>query len=147
MSESVKWTELVNKSVHTGDDMDIGDIEAISRDFIVVKRGYVNVHRYYVPVSKAEGWDGNVLWIKPTENQVKENYERNVDPNPASFYLKGDTMYNVDSFPKVPTLVSRYQAPVYPKASTEQQRVYKCVLCEATFRDEDELSAHVTRNH
>lgn len=55
------WIELINESVHTTDDIDIGDIDAVSRDFIVVKRGYVNIHYYYIPISKVEGWDGHVL--------------------------------------------------------------------------------------
>ncbi len=34
------WTGLINESVHTSDDKDIGDIEAVNRDFVVVKRGF-----------------------------------------------------------------------------------------------------------
>jgi hypothetical protein len=55
------WTDLMNKSVHTSDDINISDISAVSRDFIVVKRGFVNVHYYYISISKVEGWDGRVL--------------------------------------------------------------------------------------
>jgi hypothetical protein len=57
------WMSLINESVHTSDDIDIGDIDAVSRDFIVVKRGFVNTHYYYIPISKVEGWDSNVLWL------------------------------------------------------------------------------------
>jgi hypothetical protein len=46
------WIELINESVHTADDIDIGDIDAISRDFI--KRGFVNVYHYYIPITKVE---------------------------------------------------------------------------------------------
>jgi hypothetical protein len=35
------WIDLINESSHTSDDVDIGDIDAVSRDFIVVKRGFV----------------------------------------------------------------------------------------------------------
>jgi hypothetical protein len=35
------WVDLINESVHTVDDIDIGDIDAVSRDFVVVKRGFV----------------------------------------------------------------------------------------------------------
>jgi putative aminopeptidase FrvX len=38
-----KWIDLLNESVHTSDDIDIGDIIAVSRDLVVVKRGFVNV--------------------------------------------------------------------------------------------------------
>jgi hypothetical protein len=41
------WTELINGSVYTSDDVNIGDIEASSRVFIVVKRGFV---RYIITI-------------------------------------------------------------------------------------------------
>jgi hypothetical protein len=72
------WIGLIDESVHTSDDVDIGDIDAVSRDFVVVKRGFVNVHYYYIPVSKVEGWDGHVLWLKITEQEVIRNYEREI---------------------------------------------------------------------
>ena len=148
MSKYVKWTELVNESVHTANDIDIGDVEAISRNFIVVKRGFVNVHHYYIPIGKVEGWDGNVLWIKPTETQVKENYERNVEPNPASYYLKDQSMFNAASFPEVPLLESRHRPHVYPTPSTgDTPKSYRCDLCDMTFGSEDELSSHITEKH
>jgi hypothetical protein len=59
--KKLRWIDLINESVHTSDDVDIGDVDAVSRDFIVVKRGIVNVHYYYVPIGKVEGWDGSVL--------------------------------------------------------------------------------------
>ena len=70
------WIELINESVHTSDDVDIGDIDAVSRDFVVIKRGFVNVHYYYIPIDKVEGWDNNVLWLKIKEEEVKRKYER-----------------------------------------------------------------------
>ncbi|HET6807821.1 MAG TPA: hypothetical protein VFH28_02065 [Nitrososphaera sp.] len=37
-NENSSWTDLIGESVHTSDDQDIGDIEAVSRNFIVVKK-------------------------------------------------------------------------------------------------------------
>ena len=37
-NEPSDWTDLINESVHTSDDQDIGSIEAVSRNFIVVKK-------------------------------------------------------------------------------------------------------------
>ena len=31
------WIDLINESVHTSDDVDIGDVDAVSRDFVAVK--------------------------------------------------------------------------------------------------------------
>jgi hypothetical protein len=71
-----KWEDMIDQSVHTTDDMDIGDIDALSRDFIVVKRGYLNEHYYYIPITKVEGLDGEVLWLKIKQDEVKSKYER-----------------------------------------------------------------------
>ena len=78
--EKEEWIDLLNESVHTSDDIDIGDIYAVSRNFVVVMRGLINVHYYYIPINKVEGWDGNVLWLKVSENAVKEKYERKKFP-------------------------------------------------------------------
>ena len=57
-NEKKEWRDLLNESVHTSDDVDIGDIYAVSRNFIVVMRGLINIHYYYIPINKVEGWDG-----------------------------------------------------------------------------------------
>lgn len=68
-----QFVDLVNESVHTSDDSDIGDIEAVNNNFVVIKRGFVNVPYYYIPVSLVEGWDGKVLWLKINEKEVEKN--------------------------------------------------------------------------
>jgi hypothetical protein len=96
------WIALVDESVYTSDDIDIGDIDALSRDFIVVKRGFVNIHYYYIPVSKVEGWDGNVLWLKITEEEVIRKYERDdIVPDPSRYYVKDYHMYKTVYYPEL----------------------------------------------
>lgn len=51
-SESRQWKDLIDESVHTSDDIDIGDIEAVSKSFVVVKLGLIKVHYYYIPLSR-----------------------------------------------------------------------------------------------
>jgi hypothetical protein len=45
-SKALGFSDLINESVNTIDDVDIGDINAANRHFIVVKRGFVNLHYY-----------------------------------------------------------------------------------------------------
>src|SRR5947207_5770619 len=107
------WLDLVNESVHTSDDIDIGDIDAVSRDFVVVKRGFVNVHYYYIPITKVEGWDGNVLWLKATESEVKEKYERDKTPDPLQYYLKDYAYYSSLHYPELTTIPLRDTRPFF----------------------------------
>jgi hypothetical protein len=137
LSEDKKdWISLIDESVHTYDDVDIGDVYAISRNFIVVKRGFVNIHYYYIPVKKVKGWDGNVLWLKVTENEIKEKYERDTIPDPNQYFVKdypyysGFTGYN---YP-LPVIVRRYSEAYLDVTKSQQEEhvpdIYKCALCE-----------------
>jgi hypothetical protein len=88
-SEATKsLTDLTQESVHTSDDVDIGDIEATSKETIVIKRGIINVHYYYIPVSKVEGWDEHIVWLTITEQEVKDKYEKSLEPDPSKYYTK-----------------------------------------------------------
>jgi hypothetical protein len=143
-----KWEDMINQSVHTADDVDIGDIDALSRDFIVIKRGYLNEHYYYVPISKVEGWDGNVLWLNVIEDEVKTNYERKIVPDPSRYYIKDYPVYSAQ-FPELRLIPPKYERPdrraaIIPPGDPKK---YGCALCEKTFKTEQELSHHVASAH
>ena len=155
-NEPSSWTDLINESVHTSDDQDIGEVEAVSRNFIVVKEGLVNVHRYYIPLHRVEGWDGKVVWLKITEDAVKTNYERDSAPDPYNYHYS--TAPTVDpsnvvrrfqiNMPKIPPRAQE-EKPflVSQESSREEERVFLCNLCNAAFKTDDELGSHVESNH
>ncbi|HZA48343.1 MAG TPA: DUF2171 domain-containing protein [Nitrososphaera sp.] len=154
--EPSSWTDLINESVHTSDDQDIGEVEAVSRNFIVVKKGLVNVHRYYIPLHTVEGWDGKVVWLKITEDAVKTNYERDSAADPYNYhYSRAPTVdpSNVVrrfqiNMPKIPPRAQE-EKPflVSQESSREEERVFLCNLCNAAFKTDDELGSHVESNH
>ncbi len=150
-SEKTNWIDLINESVHTSDDVDIGDIEAVSRDFVVIKRGFINVHYYYVPISKIEGWDGDVLWLKITEDEVKRNYERDVVPDPSRYYVKEYPYYSTSYYPALTRIPQRYRRPAYsvvqPPLPESEQKMFKCDICGGLFKTEDDFSGHVKAQH
>lgn len=149
IGEKKHWIDLINESVHTSDDVDIGDVDAVSRNFVVVKRGFVNVHYYYIPANKVEGWDNNVLWLKVPEEHVKRNYERDVVPEPSRYYMKDFPGYTA-VYPEVEVILPRYSSkPAYTAKNTtpEEFRVHLCELCQTVFDTEDDLSRHVNSNH
>ncbi len=169
-SEKSSWMDVTNESVHTSDDVDIGDIEAINRDFIVIKRGYIHVHRYYVPMTKVEGWDGHVVWLKITEEEVKRNYERDRVPDPSSYYIQDESYaearpYTKAYFPEMPIIEAKGSTHILPSiTSTEKSKAeafggkateehrgsargYTCELCGSNFSTEDDLSSHVMSSH
>lgn len=96
-SETTKsLTDLTQGSVHTSDDIDIGDIEATNKEVIVVKRGVSIIHNYYIPIDRVEGWDEHVVWLNIPEQEVKDKYEKNLEPDPSKYYTKNQSYGNLD---------------------------------------------------
>src|SRR5690348_4825111 len=125
------WTGLINESVHTSDDEDIGDIEAVNRDFVVVKKGFRKVHHYYIPVDLVEGWDRDVLWLKITEDEVRRNYERSTPPNPAKYYMHARSTiqsppFDITKLPELRILQERYAEPTTPEFKAEEPNTFSC---------------------
>ena len=48
----------------------------ITFQLLVIKRGIRNVHYYYIPIDKVEGWDKSIVWLNITEKEVKNKYEK-----------------------------------------------------------------------
>ncbi len=150
------WTDLIGESVHTSDDQDIGDIEAISRNFIVVKKGFVNVHRYYIPLHRVEGWDGKVVWLKISEEVVEKDYERNTAPDPFNYHYSSAPTVEASNvirrfqinMPKIPPRAQEERPFVVSKElPAQEQGVFQCSLCSSKFKSDDELSNHVETSH
>jgi hypothetical protein len=137
-----KWIDLKNESVHTVGDIDIRDIDAVNVDFIVVKRGFVNVHYYYIPIYQVEGWDGHVLWLKITEDETKSRYEREIVPDPSRYYVKDYPYYAAT------VIQPRHKRPIFTAPPTvDVPVVYKCDLCNITVQNAEELGKHVISQH
>jgi hypothetical protein len=110
-----------------------------------VKRGFINIHYYYIPISKVEGWDGHVLWLTVAEQLVKHTYERDKIPDPNYYYVK-DFPYYSALYSPLPLIPSRYIAPSYAniaKLGESVPRIFRCDLCEQVFSSEEELSKHM----
>jgi hypothetical protein len=143
-----KWIDLINESVHTVDDVDIGDINAVNVDFIVVKRGFVNVHYYYIPIHRVEGWDGHVLWLKITETEAKTKYEKDMVPNPSRYYVKDYPHYAATNYPELLIIQPKHKRPIFTAPPTpDMPTVYKCDLCDTIMQSGEELSKHVASQH
>jgi hypothetical protein len=93
-----------------------------------------------------QGWDGNVLWLSISEETVKANYERDTTtPDPSAYYVKGEEdKFTGTQWKEFARIEQRYTAPTYtvvPRGA-EEPPIYRCVLCDTTFRTDEEFSRH-----
>lgn len=77
---------------------EIGEIEAMNKDTIVVKKGKRGGKYYYIPIDRVEGWDGHVVSLTITEDEAKQ-FEKKDKPDRSVYFTK-DLGYGSDAIEK-----------------------------------------------
>jgi len=76
----IPWEELIHKHVRTSDNIDIGDVDRIGNEFVIVRDGFVHIHIYYIPKQYLTHYDGSSLWIAVPSDLVSVKFERKSEP-------------------------------------------------------------------
>jgi hypothetical protein len=83
MDEELKipWEEIIHKHVRTTDNVDIGDVDKVGNEFIVVREGVANVHLYYLPKKYIIKYDGSSLWLNLSSTLASSKFEKKNEPS------------------------------------------------------------------
>jgi hypothetical protein len=60
--------------------VEVGYVERIGNEFIVVREGVADVHIYYVPKTYIKEYDGAQLWIDAPSGLVRSKFELEREP-------------------------------------------------------------------
>jgi hypothetical protein len=83
----IPWEEVIHKRVKTTDDVDIGDIERVGNDFIVVREGVGKARLYYIPKAYINNYDGSALYVAAPSALVSAKFERETEPTPEEIRM------------------------------------------------------------
>jgi hypothetical protein len=83
MDEGLKidWDEIIHKHVRAADNVDLGDVDKVGNEFIVVREGFANVHLYYIPKKYIIKYDGSSLWLNLSSTLASAKFERKNEPS------------------------------------------------------------------
>ena len=84
---TIPWEEVIHKRVKTTDNVDIGDIELVGNEFIVVREGVARVRHYYIPKSYINNYDGSSVYVAVASGLVSAKFERETEPTPEEIKL------------------------------------------------------------
>ena len=76
----IPWEEIIHKHVMSSDNVDIGDVDKVGNDFLVIRDGVVNIHLYYIPKQYVERYDGSSLWVSEPSDLISSKFEREHEP-------------------------------------------------------------------
>ncbi len=87
---NIPWEEIIHKRVKTTDNVDIGDVEKVGNEFIVVREGVAKIHLYYIPKSYINNYDGSSLYVDAPSGLVSAKFERDTEPTPEEIKMLGE---------------------------------------------------------
>ena len=68
------WTRLLNKSVYSIDGKKIGFLRKVIADYMLIKKGFIILTKYFVPTSLAESVSKKGIRIRVTAIEAKTKY-------------------------------------------------------------------------
>ena len=78
----IEWANVIHKHVRASDNVDIGDVERVGKEYLVVRQGVAKVHVYYVPKACVSNYDGSYLYLNVPNDFARKRFERDNDPTP-----------------------------------------------------------------
>src|ERR671910_693565 len=76
----IEWAEVIHKHVRAADDVDMGDVQRVGNEFIVVRQGVAKVHLYYIPKVCISNYDVSSLYLNVPSDFVRSRFERESEP-------------------------------------------------------------------
>jgi uncharacterized protein (TIGR02271 family) len=74
MNTTIDWNDVIKKEARGINDEDLGEVQLVEDNYVLVQRGIIDKEKFYIPKDQAESYDGDVLKFKFSE-QVLSQYQ------------------------------------------------------------------------
>jgi uncharacterized protein (TIGR02271 family) len=80
-SNDFPWKETIKKEARGIDDADFGEIQSVDPEYVLTQKGIIDKEFFSFPKNLAQGYDGDRVWFKVTEEEARNSYmqSQNVD--------------------------------------------------------------------
>jgi uncharacterized protein (TIGR02271 family) len=72
MNSNIEWNEVLKKEARGIDDEDLGEVQEVQGNYVLVKKGIINKEQFYIPKDQAESYDGDVLRFKISQEDLNQ---------------------------------------------------------------------------
>jgi uncharacterized protein (TIGR02271 family) len=83
MSSNIDWNDVTKKEARGSDDEDLGEVQEVGPNYVLVQKGMINKEKFYIPKDMADSYDGTVLHFRISKEDAKSKYMTD-SPPPAT---------------------------------------------------------------
>ena len=107
--DEIPWNEIIKKEARGIDDADFGKIQSVDPEYVLTQKGIIDKEFFSFPKNLAQGYDGDRVWFKVTEEEARNSYmqSQNVDlldqGDSSSNNIETETTYDDNSLSNTKT--------------------------------------------
>jgi uncharacterized protein (TIGR02271 family) len=90
-SSTIDWSDVIKKEARGRNDEDLGEVQEVVDNYILVQRGMINKDKFYIPRDMVESYDGDVLRFSISEEDAKSRFLRDYPPSSSATANEGLT--------------------------------------------------------
>jgi uncharacterized protein (TIGR02271 family) len=80
MSSSIDWNDVTKKEARGSNDEDLGEVQEVGPNYVLVQKGMINKEKFYIPKDMADSYDGNVLHFRISKEDAESRYMTDSPP-------------------------------------------------------------------
>ena len=80
-ASNIDWSEVIKKEARGSGDEDLGEVQEVGPNYVLVKKGLINKEKFYIPKDQVESYDGDTLRFRISEEEVKSKYMGDYPPS------------------------------------------------------------------
>ena len=67
-TSTINWNDVTKKEARGSGNEDLGEVQEVGPNYVLVQRGMVNKEKFYIPKDMVESYDGSVLRFRISED-------------------------------------------------------------------------------
>ena len=99
--DEIPWNEIIKKEARGIDDADFGEIQSVDPEYVLTQKGMIDKEFFSFPKNLAQGYDGDRVWFKVTEEEARNSYMQSQNMDDYSRGTETETTTNGESLSNV----------------------------------------------
>ena len=120
---NIDWDDVIKKEARGINDEDLGEVQEVTQDYVMVQKGLINKEKLYIPRDLAIGYNGTILIFNITAEEAKNKFLRDSEPVVSQSQVLGEGATITDDLAIIPVMAERLD--VSKKVYSKEAKIIK----------------------
>jgi uncharacterized protein (TIGR02271 family) len=127
-SGNIDWNDILKKEARGINNEDLGEVQEVTQDYVLVEKGVINRERFYIPRDLAVGYNGTILIFNISAEEANKKFLRDSPPVLSTSQFIGKDATITDDLTIVPVMAERLD--ITKKETSQDAKIIKESITE-----------------